>query len=148
VLSVKWLIVAMLVVITLFGNIAIAENKGVCPPPPPAPSSKKTAPLDVGAISVSASVLVVISDTGYVCSTQLLQQADDEVATEVASAVRQLHFDPAKKDGHGVPVVVTIEVNVQRDESGKIVVSSTRSSSNSNSGDVPSATSTNTRTKH
>jgi hypothetical protein len=129
VLTMKYLMVAILVVVTAFDNAAIAENKGTCPPGPPLSSQKNLAPLYVGATSVTAVVLAVISDTGHVCSARLLQKADKEVATEVTNVIREWHLGPATKDGRGVPIVVRIEVNVRRDWSGKIVVSSTSSSS-------------------
>jgi hypothetical protein len=148
VLIVKCPVFIMLVVLTAFADMAFGENNGVCPPLPPLPSSKNVARFHVGDTSVTTSVLAVISDTGYVCSARLLDKADKEVATEITTAIRQWHFDPAMKDGYRVPVLVTIQVNVKRDEAGKIIVSSSPRRSDSNYGNARSATNTNTRTEH
>jgi hypothetical protein len=124
VLTVKHAMVATFVLFTALGNAATAENKGTCPPLPPI-SFPKASYLNVSATGVNASIVAAISDTGYVCSARLLQKVDKGVATKVTAAIRQWHFDPAVKDGHAVPVVVTIQVNLKRDETGKVVVSST-----------------------
>lgn len=65
-------------------------------------------------------LMVVISDKGYVCDAQVIRGLDKETDKNAAGAVRQWHFQPARKDGHAVPVVVTVEVNYWRKD-GKLL---------------------------
>jgi hypothetical protein len=58
--------------------------------------------------------MAVISDKGYVCEAEVIRGLDKEIDKKAAGAVRQWHFQPGRKDGHVVPVVVTVEVNYWR----------------------------------
>jgi TonB family protein len=62
----------------------------------------------------------VISDKGYVCDVQVLRGIDEETDKKAARAVRKWHFEPARKGGHAVPVVVTVEVHYWRKD-GELV---------------------------
>jgi EAL domain-containing protein (putative c-di-GMP-specific phosphodiesterase class I) len=56
-------------------------------------------------------LMAVISDKGYVCDAQVIRGLDKETDKKASGAVRQWHFQSARKNGHAVPVVVTVEVN-------------------------------------
>jgi hypothetical protein len=64
--------------------------------------------------------MAVISDKGYVCDAQVLRGIDKETNKKAARAVREWHFEPARKGGHAVPVVVTVEVHYWRKD-GELV---------------------------
>lgn len=64
--------------------------------------------------------MAVISDKGYVCDAQVIRRTDKETDKKAELAVRQWRFQPAQKDGHNLPVVVTVEVDYWR-ENGELV---------------------------
>jgi hypothetical protein len=109
-----------LVIFVGMGTLAAAESKGVCPPMPPKPSkvpatktsAPQTPPSPDEHYAGSVILMAVISDTGYVCDTQVIRGLDKESDKKAAQAVRQRHFEPARKDGHTVPVFVTVEVKL------------------------------------
>ena len=107
---------------------AASEDKGYCPPAPPKPKAVLTEsappqspPVPDATFAGTVSLLTVISDKGYVCSVQLIRGFDKAADTMAVRAVRQWHFDPARKDGRPVPVVVKTEVSFWRDASGQLV---------------------------
>lgn len=119
-------IYVLLASLTLFG-FAVAEDKGSCPSPPPrsafAAPNKATAPLDsADKNSVTVTVLTVVSDTGYVCSAQVLHGVEKDADLEAVNSVRKSHFNPAMKNGRAVPVVVTVAVKFLRNKDGKLVL--------------------------
>lgn len=117
----------VLLIAVILGSFAFAENKGFCPSHQPVPVSNKATSLPSDADhanSAAVTVLTMVSDTGYVCSTQVLQGIEKEVDTQAVSAVRKQHFAPAKKDGRGVPVLITVTVNFTRDKDGKLTLTS------------------------
>lgn len=69
----------------------------------------------------TVTLLTVLSDKGYVCSTRVLQGIDQQMNKRAEDAVRQWHLTPAKKDGRNVPVVVTITVTYWMNGKGEIV---------------------------
>jgi len=121
---------AMLLVLAAASGAA-AQNKGYCPqsPAPMAAFAKKTSP-SAPAPPVSAPdskyagtvrVLAVVSDAGYVCSTQVLKGINKQVNKEAEKTVRQWHFDPARKDGRPVPVVVSVDIAYWMKSNGELV---------------------------
>jgi TonB family protein len=60
-------------------------------------------------------MLMVISDTGYVCSASVLQGLGKDIDSKALQTVRKWHFKPALKDGQPVPVsaelFVTVDLN-------------------------------------
>ena len=66
-------------------------------------------------------MLTVISDTGHVCSAQVLQGVDIKTDADVVKTVRSWNFEPARRDGRAVPTVVTLEVKYLRDKAGHLV---------------------------
>jgi TonB family protein len=117
----------VLLIAVILGSFAFAENKGFCPSHPSVsvPTKATSLPSDTdNASSVSVTVLTVVSDTGYVCSTQVLQGIEKEVDAQAVSVIRKQHFAPAKHDGHAVPVLITVTVNFTRDKDGKLTLTS------------------------
>jgi hypothetical protein len=116
-----------LVPVFVFAVTSHAENKGFCPP---APSLSATAP-DKASPSVSATadkkdsgtvtLMAVISDKGYVCSARVLRGLDKETNKKFERAARDWHFEPARKDGRVVPVVVTIDGKYRMTGDGLVV---------------------------
>jgi hypothetical protein len=100
-----------------------ADDKGICPPTSPPPRLPPTSPPSrdgmkwVGAVDL----FVVISDTGHVCSVQVIRGINHERDKQAQDQVRQRHFEPSKKDGRPVPVFVTVPVNFWSDQDGNIV---------------------------
>lgn len=71
----------------------------------------------------AVQLIVEVSDKGYVCDVQVVRALDDKEAdTQVKEAVRNWHFDPAKKDGRQIPATVLVEVDVWRNQKGEIVL--------------------------
>jgi hypothetical protein len=104
-----------------------AEDKGSCPFAPPlgatalnkpAPSVSTTADEKD---SKTVTLLAVVSDKGYVCSVRVLSSLDKETKKKFERAARDWHFEPARKDGHAVPVVVTIDVKYRLTADGQVV---------------------------
>jgi TonB family protein len=119
-------LVALLMVVSA-GVLAAADSKGSCPPTPPKPkavatkaSAPQTPPTPDAQYAGTVMLMAVISDKGYVCDAQVSRGLDKETDKKAAGAVRQWHFQPAQKDGHAVPVVVTVEVNYWR-KNGELV---------------------------
>src|ERR1700674_4780704 len=113
-----------LFILTIFigtGILAAAEGKGVCPPTPPNPrvaatktATPQTPPSPEAQYAGAVMLMAVISDTGYVCDAKVIRGLDKDSDKKAAQTVRQWHFQPARKDGHAVPVVLTLEVNFWR----------------------------------
>jgi TonB family protein len=116
-----------LIAVLAFAVASRAENKGLCPPPPPlsAAAPEKAAPSVSATVdkkdSGTVTLLAVISDKGYVCSVRVLRGLDKETNKKFERAARDWHFDPARKDGHTVPVVVTIDVKYRVTGDGQVV---------------------------
>jgi hypothetical protein len=109
------------------GVMAAADSKGSCPPLPPKPKAVATnapAPQTPSTPDAqyagSVMLMAVISDTGYVCDAQVIRGLDKVTDKKAAGVVRHWHFQPARKDGHAVPVVVTVEVSYWRKD-GELV---------------------------
>jgi TonB family protein len=108
--------------------LAAADDKGFCPPTPPKPkvvatqaSAPPAAPTSDATYAGTVLVMAVISDKGYVCDAKVLRGLDKETDKKAARAVRQWRFQPTRtKDGHPVPVVVSVEVNYWRKD-GQLV---------------------------
>src|SRR5215469_8835566 len=106
----------LLVGIVLQATLAVGEDKGTCPslPPPSAfPTPKKPVPPPdspertyVGTVTL----ITVVSDTGYVCSAKVIRGIDKTIDADAISTLRKWHYDPAQKNGHGVPVVSTVDL--------------------------------------
>ena len=108
-------------VVASWSVASMAEKKGNCPPSPSVdrhhtPSKAQ----EYGKITLQA----VLSDTGYVCSAKVIDGIDKESNADAEKAVQQWHFAPGKKDGHPVPVVITVEVQYERDKNGNVVLKS------------------------
>src|SRR5690242_10989223 len=92
---------------------ASAESKGFCPPTPAKPNvppTKTSAPQNLPSLDAqyagSVLLMAVISDKGFVCSAQVIRGLDKQIDKKAVQTVRQWHFQPARKDGHAVRVVV------------------------------------------
>ncbi len=109
------------------GAICRAEDKGFCPlsPPPNIAAPKKAAPPESPVADKrylgKVTLLVVVSDKGYVCSAHVLRGPSKEFNKRAETAVRAWRFDPPRKDGHAVPVVVTVDVNFHTTSTGDVV---------------------------
>jgi TonB family protein len=104
-----------------FGVSASADSKGFCPPTPSKPkvgATKTVAPQIppspesqfVGTVTLMA----VISDTGSVCDAQVIRGVDKQTNQKAEKALRAWHFEPARKDGHAVPVVISVDLTYWR----------------------------------
>ena len=112
---------ACLIVVASLAVASAAENKGTCPPSPPVERHRTISNAQAsGKITLQA----VVSDTGYVCSAAVIDGIDKKSDADAEKAVRQWHFVPAKKDGRPVPVVVTVEVQYERDKDGNVILRS------------------------
>jgi hypothetical protein len=116
-----------LVAVLAIGTVCCAQDKGFCPPsaphngaapkkvappPPPTPDKKYFG---------TVTLLTVISDKGYVCSTQVLRGINSEINKKTEETVRQWRLNPARKGGRTVPVTVYVDVNYWTTSTGEIV---------------------------
>jgi protein TonB len=96
---------------------SVASDKGLCPPAPPkwsaSPPTKSKASQEQDEGKASVTLMVVVSDKGFVCSAQVLNGINNETDTDAIAAVKTWTFKPATKDGRPVPVVVTVQVNYE-----------------------------------
>lgn len=119
--------ILLVVVAVLAATAASGENKGNCPslpppsaipapkkPPPPPDSPEKTY---VGTVTLIA----VVSDTGYVCNSTVIRGIDKRIDADAISTLRKWHYNPALKNGRGVPVVITVALNYWRDKQGQLI---------------------------
>jgi hypothetical protein len=114
-------------------SFASAEDKGNCPPSPrPTPPATKIAkvnppPDEPGKTYVgSVFLLVVVSDKGYVCSSQVVQGVNKELNSRAVTVLHDAHFQPQMKDGRpAVPVLLTARVDFWRDKDGQLISSPT-----------------------
>jgi len=115
-----------LIAVLAFAVASGAENRGSCPPPPLGTAAPEKAAPSVSATpetkdSGTVTLLAVISDKGYVCSVRVLRGLDKETNKKFERAARDWHFDPARKHGRAVPVVVTIDVKYRMTGDGQVV---------------------------
>ena len=110
-----------LMVVASCAVASVAVDKGTCPLSPPVERHRTTSNAQQsGKITVQA----VVSDAGYVCSAKVIDRTDKKSDADAERTVHQWHFAPAKKDGRPVPVVVTVEVQYERDKDGNITLKS------------------------
>jgi hypothetical protein len=104
-------VVALLFLTSAF---AVGQNKGNCPARAPISANPGNPSED------NVSVLVLISDTGYVCSAEVLHGVDKLTDAEAVKAVRGRQYRTyTTRDGH--PVSVALVVKFRRDDNGKLV---------------------------
>jgi outer membrane biosynthesis protein TonB len=116
--------VVIVSLVLMLSILSVGQNKGICPSPRPTSAKKRVVQPTENEITVPVSVIV--SDTGYVCSVQLLQHIDKGTDAAVIGDVRSWKFRPSMKDGHPVAVQTEVQVKLKRNESGKLVVVSSR----------------------
>lgn len=106
-----------------FATVAIAEDRGTCPMAPPPVDGrsfkKSTAPTNAGLSKVS--VLVVVSDAGYVCSARVVKGIDKDTDRKAREIVSKWRFKPGMKDGKPVSAAVLVELTYRRDANGNLV---------------------------
>jgi hypothetical protein len=118
----------MVMMVVLFVcSFCLAENKGFCPPLTPAniaPSKKASPPTSADPDKKyfgTVTLLTEVSDTGYVCSAHVIRGINKDLDKKTERMVKGWHFDPPRKNGKGVPVVVSLDVNYWRTSNGEIV---------------------------
>jgi hypothetical protein len=129
------------IAVLAIGTMCRAEDKGFCPSPPGnIATPKKAAPPASSSPDKkyfgTVTLLAVISDKGYaaiaarvsptnigflLCSVRALRGPNKEFNKKAETAVRDWHFEPARKDGHAVPVVVSVDVNYWTTSTGEVV---------------------------
>ncbi len=111
------------IAVLVFAAASRAENKGFCPPlPVSAAAPKRIEPENADKKdSGTVTLLAVISDKGYVCSARVLRGLDKDTNKKFEKAVRDWHFEPARRDGHAVHAVVTIDVKYHLTSDGQVV---------------------------
>src|SRR5579864_712797 len=109
---------------------AALDDKGHCPSPigiskearanlNPRPTQN---PPEAGAkFAGTVFVLLTISDTGYVCSAQLIQGFDKEADKRALEGTRKWRFNPSKKNGHPVAVEMRIQLSFWRNANGELI---------------------------
>ena len=108
-------------------SLCSAEDKGRCPSGLPTnmnvpkQAAVPTSPDPGKKYLGTVALLTAISDRGYVCSTQVLRSISKEVDQKAETAVREWHFEPARRKGRAVPVAVLVEVNYWTTKTGEIV---------------------------
>ena len=118
---------AALIVALTMGTMCRAEDKGSCPPSPTGnmAARKKASPPESPSADKkyfgTVTLLAEISDQGYVCRPHVLSGISKEINKKTEMAARGWHFEPARKNGHTVPVVVSVAVNYWTTSAGEIV---------------------------
>ncbi len=108
-------------VMTMFQLVGVStarEHKGYCPPMPPKPNVIPTAPTAPeptahspnAQFAGSETLMVVISETGYVCDAQILRGLDKETDDKTMKTVRQWHLKPPVINGHHAPTTAIVNV--------------------------------------
>jgi hypothetical protein len=123
------LLLLLLLCPTLFAG---SNDKGFCPPPSPISKADRAQPAptpnqpppEADAKFGAVSLLLVISDKGYVCSVQLIRGFDKEADTRAMQGARQWRFDPSEKHGHPVAVEMRVEVGFWRKANGELILAS------------------------
>jgi TonB family protein len=127
-IAMKWKAIGLLIVCCLAG-IVIAEDKGFCPPSPPPntvtiekseASRAANAPSDARFVGI-VTLLTVISDKGHVCSVTVIRSVDKDFDRQARNLILTWRFNPARKDGHAVPVVAALNVQMWVDSKGKVI---------------------------
>lgn len=116
-----------LIVALAIGTICRAEDKGSCPLSQPyIPAPKKTSPPQWSAADKNyfgtVTLQVVINDKGNVCSAHTLRGPSKEFNKQAEKAVQGWHFHPAQKDGHAMPVAISLDVKYHTTGAGEIVI--------------------------
>ena len=111
--------------------MAFAKGKGFCPPSPQITGevAQRTAAVPIAPTAEAhyvgtVTVMVVISDKGYVCDVHLLRGIDKLTDKAAVASLRKWQFAPARKDGRAVPAVVSAEVDLWRSAKDELVESS------------------------
>ena len=63
---------------------------------------------------------MVVSDKGNVCRARVIQSINPATDADAIAAVKGWSFQPAKKNGRPVTVLITVEVQYERKD-GKLV---------------------------
>jgi TonB family protein len=127
-ITMKWKAIQLLIAFCLC-TVVSAEDKGFCPPAPPpntvdAQKSEPTRPANATSDARfvgTVTLLTIISDKGHVCSVNVIRSVNKGLDRQAGNSVFTWHFNPAKKDGHSVPVVVTLNVQMWLDSHGKLI---------------------------
>jgi hypothetical protein len=103
------------------------SDKGVCPvrstspaiperatPPPPIP--------DVHYLG-TVTLLVSLSDTGYVCEVQVVKGIDESLDKQAFEAIQKEIFQPIRQNGKPIPGYMTIQRDFWRGNTSDILIS-------------------------
>jgi TonB family protein len=110
----------LIALLLLSTSVAVArENKGRCPFTPPKSllgpvkvTPPTTPPASGGQYAGTVVLMVVISDTGYVCDAQVVRGVEKALDKTAVKNARQWHLEPVRtKEGRSVPVVARVDVN-------------------------------------
>jgi TonB family protein len=120
------MICRVLCVILAMVSGAFAKDWGTCPmaPPPSLRGNKRPTGASPGSDKgngARVTLLVVVSDTGYVCRARVIKGINKEIDKSTQKAVSKRRFKPAMKDGRPVAVVVSIDVNYRLDANGQLI---------------------------
>lgn len=74
--------------------------------------------------SDTVELLIVVSETGQVCSVHAVRGVDKEVDKTALSSVKSWRFKPAEKDGLPVMVAILVEAKFTRASDGTIAFAS------------------------
>ncbi len=113
------LIFMSLLAVALGAVLSPAEDKGICAPAPAVKTNRTISSDRSGKIIV----LAVVSDTGYVCDTRVIDGIDEKSDAGAENIVRQWRFAPLKKDSHRARFLVTVGVHYERDKDGNATLS-------------------------
>jgi TonB family protein len=105
------------------------DDKGFCPAAHRISKAAKAAtvprtqalPSGDATFAGTVSLLIVISNKGYVCSVQLIEGFDKVADEKAIQSARQWRFTPSHKDGLPVAVELKVEVAFWRNTNGELV---------------------------
>lgn len=122
--------VAILVLASCASVALTGQDRGNCvetsPPPPnfklptgepPRPPSVPSAAQYLGTVALR----VVLSDTGYVCSSQVIAKVRDDLDAKALAMVKNTHFAPPQQQGRSVIGATIVGVGYWQKPDGEVL---------------------------
>lgn len=90
-------------------------TKGIKPPKATSAPDPKFPDLPEGSEQQGTVVLLIgVNVKGHVAAVRVLRSDEPAFETTAVETVKKWKFKPAEKDGHAIPVQVTVEMKFQR----------------------------------
>lgn len=127
------------IVLAVFGvaSLASAQDRGNCIPipdiKPPIPTTRPEVwgpPTPDARYAGTVTLLVVISDSGYVCDAKVIDGANENIANEAQEKMKGGHYGLAQKNEPASPQVAMVQIGYWVNSKGKFTLDRTHTTSN------------------